>query len=130
MEVQLRSLLADDTAIAALVGTRIYWNTIPQTATDPCVVMYVISRLADAHHGGANRLNNWIVQIDVRAVTYASAIAVRDAIVTKLHAKRFSQGGLKIVTVLQSERQRSEKPGTTLYHTVQLDFSVGSGNAG
>jgi hypothetical protein len=129
MEAQFRSLLADDAAIAALVGARIYWNAIPQTASDPCVVMYVISRLADAHHGGANGLNNWLVQIDVRALTFASAIAVRDAIVAKLHAKRFSQGGLKITTVLQSERQRSEKPGTTLYHQVQLDFSVWSGNA-
>lgn len=137
MEAQFRSLLADDAAIAALVGARIYWNLIPQGATDPCIVMYVISRLADAHHGGANGLNNWIVQVDIRnkhvdgdAGSFKAAVAVRDAVVTKLHAKRLTAGGLDLVTTLQSERQRSEKPGATLYHTIQLDFSVWSGNAG
>lgn len=130
MESQFRSLLADDTAVAALVSSRIYWNAIPQGATDPCIVMYVISRLADAHHGGANGLNNWLVQVDIRALTFTSAVAVRDAVATKLHAKRFIQDGLKIVTNLQGERQRSEKPGTQLYHLIQMDFSVWSGNAG
>lgn len=130
MEASFRSLLADDVAVAALVGSRIYWNAIPQGATDPCIVMYVISRLADAHHGGASGLNSWLVQVDIRALTFTSAVAVRDAVVAKLHAKRVIQGGLNIVTNLQSERQRSEKPGTTLYHLIQLDFSVWTGTAG
>lgn len=134
MQSEFRSLLADDAAISALVGSRIYWNAIPQSATDPCVVMYVISRDADAHHGGASGLDSWLVQMDIRSAggsqPYDTAVAVRNAVVTKLHAKRHLQGGLKMVTQLQNERHTSEKPQTTLYHRISLDFSVWTGTAG
>lgn len=130
MESQFRSLLTDDATVSALVAARVYWNAIPQAATDPCVVMYVISRNADAHHGGPSGLNNTLIQVDIRAVTFTSAVAVRDAIVTRLHAKRLIQDGIEFVTNLLNERHTSEKPGAVLYHRISLDFSAWSGNAG
>lgn len=133
MQNEFRSLLADDAAISALVGSRIHWNIIPQGKADPCIVMYVVTRTADAHHGGPSGLDNWLVQLDIRSSgagdPYATAVEVRDAVVTKLHAKRFIQGGLKVVTQLQDERHTSEKPQKTLYHRISLDFSVWTGTA-
>lgn len=133
METEFRALLTGDAAITALVGSRIYWNAIPQGTVDPCVVMYVVSRQADIHHGGANGLNSWLVQIDVRSSgdsePYSAALAVRDAIVARLHAKRLSEGKIAFkAIVLRDEQHTSEKPQDKLFHRIRLDFEVWSGD--
>jgi hypothetical protein len=128
MQSELRALLANDATLAALVSTRIYWNHIPQDATDPCVVMYLITGAPGVHTQGSDRLTSSIVQINVRATTVASMVSVRNAIVAKLHAFSGTQGNIVFQGIfLRDERQDSEKPDTTLYHTSQLDFDVWSG---
>lgn len=138
MEAEFRSILANDAAVAALVAARLYWGIIPQAATDPCIRLTKVNRIADAHHGGASGLDSTLVQVDIRtkhidgsAAPFAQAVAIRDAVVTKLHAKRLTQDGIEFKSILlTSERHRAEKPDTTLYHTIQLDFEMWTGVAG
>lgn len=128
MESNLRALLTGYAPLTALVSTRIYWNEIPQTAADPCVVLYKITGAPGLHMQGTDRLERSIVQINVRALSVTSMWAVRDAIIARLNAVRVQQGTVDFKGIfLQSERQASEKPGTVVYHTCQLDFLVWAG---
>ena len=121
MEEALRALLTGYAPLTALVSTRIYWNEIPQAATDPAVVLYKITGAEGYTMQGTDGLDSSQVQIDVRALTVISAWAVSRAIKTKLAGFRdASFGGV----FLLSERQSSEKPATTLYHRVSMDFAV------
>lgn len=130
MQSALRSLLTGDATLAALVSTRIYWNAIPQDAADPCVVLYKITGAPGVHMQGSDGLESSIVQIDVRALTVTSMWAVRDAIITKLHAFSGQQGSVLFRGIfLRDERQTSEKPGTVLYHRASLDFDIWSKSA-
>lgn len=134
MEAEFRALLTGHAALTALVAQRIYWGTIPQAAADPCVVMYLISSVTGAHMQGSDRLTESIVQIDIRVAArdsqaaIANMWAIRDVIKDRLHAKRITQGNIEFKGIFQqAERQRSDKPGTVLYHTCSLDFLVLSG---
>jgi hypothetical protein len=128
MEAALRALLTGYAPLVALVAQRIFWNEIPQATTDPCVVLYKISGAPSLHMQGTDRLEQSIVQINVRATSVTSMWAVRDAIVARLNALRVQQGTVDFKGIfLTSERQNSEKPSTVVYHTCQLDFDVWSG---
>jgi hypothetical protein len=121
MEAQLRALLTGYAPLTALVVQRIFWNYIPQDASDPNVVLYKINGSPSYTMQGAVNLTGNIVQINVRALTVTSMWAVRDAIIAKLSGHRDAAfAGV----FLSAERQDSEKPGTTLYHMAQLDFDV------
>lgn len=132
MESALRAYLIAYAPLTTLIGgsatPRLYWNEIPQAATDPCVVMYLIASQTGAHMQGSDNLTDNLVQIDVRALTAKSMWDVRDAIKARMHAQRVIQGTTKLVMFHQSERQRFEKPGTVGYHTSQMDFLVWSGS--
>mgnify|MGYP003403564126 CR=1 FL=1 len=126
-EAELRALLVAYAPLTALVGTRIVWNEIPQASADPNVSLFKITGAPGYHMKGSDGLQSSIVQINVRASTYASAIAVRNAIVDCLSGCTGTQSSIFFGGIfLRSERQASEKPTTTLYHTVQLDFDVWS----
>jgi hypothetical protein len=129
MEAALRALLTSYVPLTTLVAQRIFWNDIPQATTDPCVVLYKITGAPGIHMQGTDRLEQSVVQINVRAVSVVSMWAVRDAIIARLNAQRIQQGTVDFKGIfLTSERQASEKPGTTVYHTCQLDFDVWAGS--
>jgi hypothetical protein len=121
MEEALRALLAGYAPLAALVAQRIYWNSIPQDAADPCVVLYKIAGGEGHHHQGPDGLFSGIVQIDVRAVSTTSMWAVSRAVRAKLDG--YSDDHFRGV-FHRNDRQSSEKPGTTLYHRSSQDFDV------
>lgn len=135
MEAEFRSLLSGDADIAALVGARIYPNTVPQNATDPCVAIYKISSVTGVHMGGSDRLTTSTFQIDIRTSATVSGAtpvdqmyAIRDAIVAKLHCFNGIVDNVWFQGIfLNNERQTSEKPGTVLYHRCSLDFNVITG---
>lgn len=125
MEEDLRALLTGDTALTALVSTRIYWSAIPQNATDPAVVMYLISGGHLYHMQGVSGLTGNRVQIDVRAVSQTSAWAVSRAIKDRLSGFRGGQGDTEFAGIfLDSERQGSETPKNVTYYTASMDFEV------
>jgi len=81
---QLAYLLKNDTEVAALVGTRIYPNIVPQRATFPVVVYNQISSERTSVMGRDTGTVDSTWQIDVYAQTYAGArelaVGVRKAL--------------------------------------------------
>lgn len=118
-------MLAGAPAVAALVGTRIYWNALPQAVVDPCVVIYEIDAIPEYTMDGPDGLASARVQIDCRGTTYASALGVARAIRAKLSGFKGAQGGTGFLGVFQiSGRAYSEKSDTQLYHIVSTDYDV------
>lgn len=131
MEAALHALLAGYAPLTALVSTRIYWNHYPQSAADPAVRLTKVTGAPGYHMQGSDGLQASIVQIDVRALTFGSAVAVRNAIVSRLHAKRIEQGTIEFKGIfLRDEQQTFEKTDTESYHRFRLDFDVSHGTAG
>lgn len=129
MQADLRTLLVGDAALTGLVSTRIYWNSIPQSAASPCVVMFLIDGGEGYSMSGRDGLDRSLVQIDVRAVdpNVAQMWAVRDAIRNVLSGYRGTVGSTDFEVILQQgERQTSEKPDVTLYHRSSTDWEIWS----
>jgi len=131
METDFRTLLADDAAVSALVLTRIYPATYPQAAADPCIRYAKISGAIGMHMKGSDGLATDLMQVDVRAATALEAIALRDAIVAKLHAFSGLQGAtlFDLIALRDDRGIRFEATAPTSYYTTSLDFDVISRSA-
>lgn len=131
MEEEFRALLTGDAATAALVGTRVYPATYPQTAVDPCVRYRKVAGGPGMTMAGSDGLAAEQIQVDVRALTAASALSIRDAIVAKLHGFKGQQGDVMFQAIaLDSDRGLDfESTGAKTYYTTSLDFSVWSAAA-
>lgn len=64
IEVAVRTILAADPAVAALVGTRIFQLIIPQGSALPALRLQLVDEPADNHLRGANAAKRARVQID------------------------------------------------------------------
>lgn len=132
MEADFLDLLADENSISSLVTTgsttRIAWNIIGQSWADPNVVIYKVAGGVPGYTmEGSDGLVSTVVQINVRATTYASMIALRDAITALLSGYTGTKGDTEFLGIFhRSERQAAEKPGSVLYQTCQLDFDIWS----
>lgn len=125
MEVALRALLAAYAPLNALVGTRIVWNEIPQASADPNVSLFNIVPGVSYHYQGPSSLKGALVQINVRALSFGSAVAVRDAIEARLSGFRGTQGSTVFGGIfLRDTRSSKEKPASVEYHIMQMDFEV------
>lgn len=128
METDFRALLADDGPTAALVSTRIYPSTYAQGAASPAIRYTRITGAPGLHMNGGDGLVSALRQVDVRALTAASALSVRDAIVAKLHAFRGTKGTTDFrVIALQSDRGiQFDETGPDAFYTASLDLEVWS----
>lgn len=77
----LRARLLADGPLAALVGTRIDWVERPQGKPLPAVTLQCIADAHDQHLKGFESLQPARVQYDVWASTFASATAVKNALI-------------------------------------------------
>jgi hypothetical protein len=77
----LRSLILSDTAVAALVGTRLYPAPIPQDAVLPALAYQLISQPGQyAHDAGDIGLRRSRVQVTAQASDYAGIRALLDTV--------------------------------------------------
>lgn len=122
METALRALLAGYGPLTALVAAdSIVWNHLPQATARPAIVLYRISGAPGIHMQGSDGLLNATVQIDIQALTVASMWAIRDVLLSRLHAH--SDDNLRVV-VANSERQTAEELAGVLIHRCSMDFDV------
>lgn len=128
MEADFRAILAGHAPLIALVGTRIYPSTYPQGATDPAIRYQKVSGITGLHMQGSDGLTESIMQIDVRATSAASALAVRDVLVALLHPFRGIQGDtdFRLIKVDNDRGIRHEKPVDKDYYTASLDVRIWS----
>lgn len=124
IESALRALVLADSAVSALIGTRLYPQKLPQDPTYPAATYQRIDgpRLYD--HGGATGLAEGRFQFDVWATTYSSAKAVAAAVRAALSGYSGTTGGVEIAFIrCLSESDRYEpQEGDTGDRGVSMDF--------
>lgn len=80
----MHSRLAADAAVSAVVGAKIYWVKVPQTAVLPYVRLQTISDPRPAHLKGVNGARVTRVQADCFAATYGVARQLAEKIITAM----------------------------------------------
>lgn len=81
----LRAAVLAQSSVAALIGARLYPQTLPQGATLPAMTMTLISRVGEqGHSNGGLALRRW--QFDCWGESQADADAVADALVAAMDA--------------------------------------------
>lgn len=89
MQTELRTLLLADTALAALVGTRIGWGVNSQGAALPRIVLQLIGDNGQGHvFEGGDGLYQGRVQINCYGKTYGASAALAQAVKTLLDGYR------------------------------------------
>lgn len=130
METDFRALLAGHAQLIALVSTRIYPSTYAQGTDDPCIRFQKISGGPGLHMQGSDGLSNDLMQVDIRARSALSALAVRDVLMALLHPYRGVVGGtdFRVIALVEGGDRgiRHEKPNDTDYYTNSLDFRIWS----
>ncbi len=99
IENAVRTALANDVALAALVGARIYYSVAPQDTLTPYVAMSLVSSIPDHNFQGASNLTLARFQFSIFAATYLLTKQIADAIKTVLQGYSGTLGGAGGVAV-------------------------------
>lgn len=122
----IRARLIADAPTAALVGTRVYPNELPQNVTLPALVYNVVSDVPENSFTGdtSTRLKAVRLQVDcyARAIgsvgSYAGAHEVADCVENVIG--NLSEPGLSG----NYESSRDLYDNVTQYHRVSMDFTI------
>ena len=85
LEEKLYTRLSTDSAVKALVGTRIYPLAAPQDAAMPNIAYQRISGVPAIAHTGTSHMERVRIQMTCMAATYAGVKALAAAVKTSLH---------------------------------------------
>lgn len=88
MQTKLANLLLAHAPLAALVGNRVQWDTLPQGSPAGQISMTLVSGIADYHMQGPSGLAFARVQFDCRDGTAAKARAIAEALEARLSGFR------------------------------------------
>lgn len=122
MEEALRTCLAANSGLVALVAQSIQWDVREAL---PSLALHLIDAPPDYHLKGASGLVQARVQMDCWGRTFIEAKAVGDAAVAALPAIRQVIGGIRFqgCTVLDTERGRfGDAPN--IFHRTRIDVRV------
>lgn len=123
MEDALRTLIKANTAIAALVGSRIYWGVIPQGSALPAIALHKISGDEWMHMSGPNGVFQARVQVDAYAITYKEVTAISRALNAALNCYR--GGGFRFIEQLNdSARMEGGSNEADRPFRASIDFNV------
>lgn len=86
-ETDLRTRLVNDATVAAIVGTRVYWEVRPQGSSLPAIVMYLIAGERDQHLGGVMATQGNQVQFDCIAVSKSASVDLRQAVIAVIEPR-------------------------------------------
>lgn len=112
MEGALRARLLAVGAVAAAVGTRIYWEDRPQNGTLPAITLHLITDERDQHMGGFQGVRDALLQVDVWATSFASKKAIKEAVIASL-APAQTGNGIRFQAATQiSARPQNERTET------------------
>ncbi len=118
----IRTVLAANTAVAALVSGRIFPSLMTQGATMPVIVLSVVSDVPENALTGdsSSRLVSVRLQVDAYAKTYLEAHAVADAVDAVLSALANPAPGLSA----WRESSRDEYDNEAQLHRAGADYFV------
>lgn len=97
MHEAVRAILVGDSALAALVGTRVNWMLRPQQVTAlPAVILRTVSAPREYDMAGPCGLVDSRLQVDVWAETYGAAKVAARAAMAALSGFRGTSAGTEI----------------------------------
>jgi hypothetical protein len=123
METALRTRLIEDPAVAALTAARVSWLERPQGEGFPAITLQMIDDPREQHLRGLESLQTALVQLDVWALTYASANAVKGAAIAAL-LPAATVGSVRFQRSFVRSRDLSERTDTKLIFRPSLDFTI------
>jgi hypothetical protein len=88
IEHAIRSLLANNEELTAIVGDRIYYVTAPEKVATPYLVLSKVSALRDHVHSGPAGLASVRMQVSIIADTYLGTKEIATLIQTTLQGFR------------------------------------------
>lgn len=128
----VRARLAETTALASLVGSRISFNALPQKKdagpTFPAVTFYVASRSYDRNLGGPNGVSTATVRISCWSKSELEAAAMAQIVRSRFDGFSGWMGAVDVMgAFLEDESDLPEYPrqGTDSYtYQVVLTFNI------
>ena len=129
MKSGLVSLLANESTVNAICGSRIYVNKAPQKATFPHLVITQMSSEENGSiDGGSGQLRFLTFDIDCRAQTSVKAEELGNAVRTFLDDYSGAAGSYTIGAVIMNDESDDYEPpqdGSDVgVHVVTLDLDV------
>jgi hypothetical protein len=120
----LRTRLVEDTAVAAVVGAKVYWSIVPQAAVLPYIRLQTVSDERPIDMKGYQARREPRVQADCFAATYGAARGLADKVVAAL-ATPETVGGVVFGFVRASgPRDLGEDTSAGFVHRASLDLIV------
>lgn len=131
MEEAFIAKLVSDTALVAVVETRIDWDVRPQHVTDlPAITLTMVSGNPDYSHDGVTGLVMSRIQVDCWGLTKAAALAASRAVKALLKTGFIQNEVTFQGCFLDNERQGYEEPGSEAperFYRVSLDYLIWHG---
>ena len=119
IEIAIKTFLLGKVAITNIVGTRIYYATLPQGPTYPVLSFFRINKISEHDIDKADAY----LQFDSWATTYIGAIELANEVRKALQREKGIFGGIAIIQgVYQNEDYQFESD--TLLHHVASDFKI------
>lgn len=123
----LMTYLLAHPGLAALVSTRIHYNSVPQGSAYPVVCIIPVSDVKDHLLSGQCTLERPIYQFTAYATTDAGAVAVADQLKAALSDYHGTMSGIQVQKIeLQNELfgEFSLNDGTLRLNTADLEYEV------
>lgn len=122
METALRARLLAATPVVALVAQRVTWVQRPQAAALPAITLQIVSDERGQSFTGLDGLQPGYIQIDVWALTYAAAKAVKEAVIAAV-VPAATQSGVRFDRGYVSAQDLSEQTDTAFIYRQSIDFT-------
>jgi hypothetical protein len=125
MQTKLAGLLLAYSPLAALVGNRVQWDTLPQGQPLGQIAMTLVTGIPDYHMQGASGLHLSRVQFDCRDGTAAKARAIAEALCDRLSGFRGVYQGYQFQGCFQvNQRTSFGKVDSHSWFTDSRDFII------
>lgn len=119
----LHGHLTGTPALAALVGTRVYPDSVPLKATLPAMSYLVVDGRPLQHRSSRQAtFGNTLVQLDIYGATRADAQAVRKAVLEAM-GTFFGGGPPRVDVALRNNEQAAYEPETGRYRSI-IEFRI------
>lgn len=120
----LRARLIADADVSPLVGTKIYWGIVPQSAALPYVRLQTVSDVRPQHLGGYQGARVTRVQADCFSSSYGGARAIAEEVIAAV-ATPVTTGGVQFGRVkAEGPRDLGEDTAAGYVHRASLDLLV------
>jgi hypothetical protein len=123
-ETVMITLLNGSSALAALVGERIYLDMRPENDALPAVVYVLVSGKPDNSYPDVTIPNRARIQVNCMDLSSEGAVAVREAVRSACHAMSGVIGGVSVVDCIQDGEGPDSYDELVATYVKPIDFII------